>query len=1084
MKRSPRFSIGKLLFNLFFVLPLMIAIQIPIMGAGALLGAVLVYSDQLPESPQLKHYQPKTVSTFYADDGTVIGEFSDQKRYVVQLDKIPDHVIETFLGAEDDRFYQHNGIDWLALVRAAIANVKAGGFVQGGSTITMQVARNMVLADRSKSISRKLKEMILARRIERAWGKDKILYIYLNEIFLGDQCYGVEAAARNYFGKSVEELTAAEAAVIAGLISSPSRWHPFVNEEKAISRQRTVLRRMLEAGFLTEKEYQEAKNQKLVFHKETLEAIDLVPDFTAAVRRYIVDKYGKDELNTEGLKVYTTCRVDYQQAVVEAVKKGIEEIKARHKHLSILRSVKPSAISEMLSARSTPRLKPNSVYQAVVQDVKRTKKSTRLRLGLSSKLKGWVDLDEPTKDFRVGHVLAVRFQEFRDKQAYFVLDDDPELQAASVVIENRTGYVRALVGGSPSEERFRFNRATQARRQPGSAFKPIVYATAIERKSYTPATILIDEPIEVDLDGDSTPQYEEAQYDRFNPYQPWYQPGMQQPPVVEEEEDKNLWSPKNAGGKYHGPISLRRAVELSRNVCTVKVLMDVGFDPVLEMARNMGITSKLGRNLSLSLGTSEVSLFELTAAYSVFPNGGIYIKPVLIKRIEDRHGNILEDNTEIPVLSEEDIPTPSPREEFQQVMRVEGPPAQYEQGPAYPTYEDEFVEQGPPDFQPGQPWDDGTGFDRPAQAGSSGRSNPLKEILDGLKIREDVAVPVEPREIRAAMSPQTAYIVTDILLGGVRSGTGSRMKKYLERKDIAGKTGTTNYAADAWFVGFNPDFTTGVWVGFDEKRPLGPKEYGGRAALPIWGYAMREILKDKPEREFPVPPDVSFVEMLTYHGNARDGFAATTVREPVYAPFVGRTLVINPIDAEVFNPQTEYVPGMLPQRNFNDFESGDTYYYVNPENQAAYGNYHGQPSSPEGGYYHTEPAPPASDPYGRPNHPTYETYRQPSRPTPDRPYYQPPQPTHDAYGRQREPAPRTYTQPSEPAPNPYLRPRSGEFDRQETPPPTGYQDPNSAGTQPYTNADPRNAPVAPEVEQAPTYNNRYYPNPYGYPYTR
>jgi len=301
--------------------------------------------------------------------------------------------------------------------------------------------------------------------------------------------------------------------------------------------------------------------------------------------------------------------------------------------------------------------------------------------------------------------------------------------------------------------------------------------------------------------------------------------------------------------------------------------MDVGFDPVIEMARSMGITSALGRNISLSLGTSEVSLFQLTSAYTVFPNSGIHVDPVLVKRIEDRYGNVLEDNTEIPLLDNSEIPRPVPREEFRTV----------------PT-----AHTGPQNYQEAE--DDSMQSDEPAKPQARQRNDRPKQKASQAVARSEGTSTQPSKRVSAAMSPQTAYIMTSILQGGVKVGTGARMVKYVQRKDLAGKTGTTNNAEDTWFIGFSPEFTAGVWVGFDEKRPLGSREEGARAALPVWGYFMREVLKNRPEKEFPVPPDITFKEMLTFAGSPTEGFSPMPVREPVYTPFAGKTLVLCPID--------------------------------------------------------------------------------------------------------------------------------------------------------------------------------------------
>jgi penicillin-binding protein 1A len=817
--------VSRLLFTIFFLVPLIAVLEIPVFLAGAALGTYVVFSRNLPEIPELASYQPKTVSTFYADDGTVIGIFYKQKRFVVDLAQIPHHVVNAFLASEDGRFLEHSGVDWSGLVRAMVRNVSAGRIVQGGSTITMQVTRNFLLS-RERKFSRKIKEIILALQLEKVWAKQKILHVYLNEIYLGESSYGVEAAARCYFDKPVEHLSVAEAALIAGLVAGPARFNPFKNEEVARQKQATVLARMLKAGFINEEEYQKAKTEQLHFKREASRPFDLVPDFAEAVRRYIISKYGEDKLLNEGLKVFTTCRVDYQRKALEAMEKGLAEVRGRQKHLAILRTVPQEEISDLLQKRNTPELQEGKIYQGVVvKVVTRKNKEMELNVALSKRLRGIVRVNEPKPIYKVGHVLALRFGGFVDETPLFIPDNDPKLQGALVAIENRTGYVRALVGGATGEH-FQFNRATQGKRQPGSSFKPIIYSVALEKKSYSPATIIVDEPIDVALD----------------------------------EREEEIWEPRNAGGNFLGPLSLRRALELSRNICTIKILMDVGFDPVIEMARSMGITSPLGQNLSLSLGTSEVSLFQLTSAFTVFPNSGIHVEPVLVKRIEDRYGNVLEDNTEIPLLDDSEIPRPIPRDEFR-------------------TAEDDSMPMGEPANPRVRKRNDG----------------PKQKASEALVPAEETSTQPSKR-VSAAMSPQTAYIMTSLLQGGVKVGTGARMVKYVQRKDLAGKTGTTNNAEDTWFIGFSPDFTAGVWVGFDEKRPLGSREEGARAALPVWGYFMAEVLKNRPEKEFPVPPDVTFKEMLTFAGSPTEGFSPKPVREPVYTPFAGKTLVLCPID--------------------------------------------------------------------------------------------------------------------------------------------------------------------------------------------
>ena len=834
MKNRLNRLLAKGFFTVFFVIPLLALVQIPIFLLGAAAGSYLAISKQLPEIPELVSYKPKTVSTFYSDDGTVIGIFYRQKRFVVDLNQIPSNVINAFLAAEDSRFFEHNGVDYYGILRAMGRNVAAGRITQGGSTITMQVTRNFLLS-RERTFSRKFKEMILASRLENVWGKEKILHVYLNEIYLGEGCYGVEAAARGYFDKPVEHLTTAQAALIAGLVASPARFNPFKSEELARQRQITVLGRMLRAGFITETEYEEAKNEPLVFRKAVVRPFDIAPDFTEVVRRYVIRKYGEEKLYNDGLKVFTTCKLDFQRRALEAMEKGLEEIKGRQKHLAILRTIPQNEIADLLQRRVTPTLTENRIYQGVVTRLIPQKNGDAiLEVAISKKLRGKVKIDKPSVPvYKIGQVLALKFDKFVDDVPEFLPDDNPRLQGALVCVENKNGNVRALVGGATGEH-FQFNRAVQAKRQPGSAFKPIIYSLALEQKSYSPATVIVDEPIVVDLEG------------------------------ADEE-----WEPRNSSGNFLGPLSLRRALELSRNICTIKILMDVGLGSVMDLAKNMGINSPLGRNLSLSLGTSELTLMELTSAYTVFPNSGIHVEPILVRRIEDRFGNVLEDHSETPVLDESEIPSPVPRDEFKEM----------------------FMQTAGRLSQSAKPVARQASANSPAPTGATSQT----KLMSQTEAEEDDML-TEPSRARAVLSPQTAYIMTSLLQGGVRQGTGARVGQYLKRKDLAGKTGTTNNAEDTWFIGFNPDFTTGVWVGFDEKRPLGRREEGARAALPVWAYFMRDILLNKPEREFTIPPQITFRDMLTFPADQKENNTPILVREPIYTPFEGLTLIMAPMD--------------------------------------------------------------------------------------------------------------------------------------------------------------------------------------------
>lgn len=810
------------------------------------MGAITCCTDQLPEIPELANYRPKTVTTFHADGGTIIGVFYKQKRFVVDLDRIPLHVSHAFVAAEDTRFFDHHGVDWRGIARAAYKNAMALKVQQGASTITQQVARHVLLTT-DKTISRKIKEMLLARKIEQLWGKQKILYVYLNEIYLGDQCHGIEAAARNYFDKHVGQLSIAEAALLAGIVPSPSKYNPFKNRHMSVIKQRLVLGNMLTSRIITEEEYEKALEEKLNFRTKADRPFDIVPDFTEAVRRYVIKKYGKSRVYQEGLKVYTTCRLEDQQRAIQALKKGLDEIKGREKRHVVLRKIKKEDVAGFLGGRSIPKLSVGHDYQGLVTGVSQLSQGTRLHVSLDKLVHGRVDLPKRSSAYTDGHLLSLTFEKYENSVPVFVQAEDPPLQGALVCIENGTGFVRALVGGS-SRDHFQFNRATQAKRQPGSVFKPIIYAAALEQFGYTPATVVVDEPVVIKLKG--------------------------------LDED---WAPNNADRSFLGPISVRRALESSRNICTIKILMDVGLDPVIQLARRMGIRSELERNLSLSLGTSETSLYELTSAYTVFPNGGVYLEPVLVKKIEDRYGNLLEDNTRITKLDGRFAPVPSLREKHEKtaVTRYRVKTLRKAQPPqvACPSPED------PMQVWPG----DQKSFGRFVNDRRAPQASKATPVLNACQSR--------PRLEHPALSPQTAFIVTSLLQGVVRSGTGARLAKYTKRRDLCGKTGTTDNSDDAWFIGYNPNYTTGVWVGFDDNRTLGREETGARAALPIWGYFMNGLLAGSPQTKYPVPENLVRRSMPTVVFDKGTGTVVGTTLEPVYAPLSGKTLTVSPLDS-------------------------------------------------------------------------------------------------------------------------------------------------------------------------------------------
>lgn len=802
--------------------------------AGMLMGTYLSFSADLPKIPDLKAYRPKTVSTFYAEDGTVIGLFYREKRFPVPLDSIPPHVVNAFLAAEDARFFSHPGVDWLGVIRALVRNIRAGTFAQGGSTITQQVTRNFLLT-KEKKISRKIREALLAFRLEKTLSKQEILGLYLNEVYLGHGAYGVESAARTYFGKSCGELTVGEAALLAGLVAGPSKYSPKRNLEAALDRRAYVLGAMLRNGFIAEDEHARAIGETPTLMENLPNPYQRAPYFTEAARQYIIERYGEDRLYDDGLQVWTACDLSLQDRASDGLEEGVIAWERRQGRPSGLVSrLKPREARDFLDRPPVESCKVGDLLKALIvqnhSPEKRKKKDrddTRQEctLALPGNIRFSMALDSKIR-YRPNDLLEFMVSAVEGNRLTLEHQTLPPIQGALVCMENRTGYVRALVGGLDFE-RSSFNRALQAMRQPGSAFKALVYAAALEWSDYSPHTVIVDEPIAVALD-----------------------------------PRESYWVPMNSDGRFLGPITVRQALAYSRNTATVKVLMDVGIDSAIAMAHRLGVSSPLGKHLSISLGASEVTPLELTAAYSVFPNLGTKVHPVLIKKVVDRFGRVLEDNTAEPLR----ITAQTLRDEEATLWLRNKATAVAGLGPAqlFPPGSSPISQQYRSDQL--DVWNRQSGSDQ-----ESAPSAGLESLLSGPGSKTPVKVVRRPDPARV-LSPQTAYLMSSMLREACVSGTAAAVSR-LRRKDLAGKTGTTDDCTDAWFIGFNPRYTTGVWVGYDAKVSLGRKEFGATAAMPIWMNFMKEALKGLPPEGYTPPPGIAF------SGNAAIPAAGSKVQD-------------------------------------------------------------------------------------------------------------------------------------------------------------------------------------------------------------
>jgi penicillin-binding protein 1A len=595
-------------------------------------GAYYYIQSNLPTLNTIHEYNPNAITKVYSEDGQVIGEFFIERRIVIPLSKIGAHLINAFIATEDARFFEHEGIDYKGILRALYKNLAAGRIVQGGSTITQQLAKSFFLTPK-RSISRKIKEAIISFRIESNLNKDEILFLYLNQIYLGNGAYGVQSAAETYFGKDSEMLAIAEAAMLAGLPKAPSRYSPYNFPEAAKRRQEYVLTRMLEEGFITRVDMETAMNYPIKLRPREVKSLWIAPYFTEHIRRYIIEKYGEDLLYRVGLKVFTTLDVEMQKVANEAIALGLKKHDRRRGFRGPIRTITIQEELEAFIDEGDAELikRPielGGIYHGIVTTISSLKRYIAVKIGSRNGRiyftdMNWARLYNPTNDpdggkylrleeiLKEGDVILVKVKKLAKNVTYPIrlsLEQESLAQASLVSIDPLTGHVKAMVGGADFSKS-EFNRAVQAKRQPGSAFKPIIYTAAIDN-GYTPSTIVVDSPL----------IFEDA---------------------IREESD---WKPKNYEERFYGPTTVRHAFEHSRNVVTIKILKDIGVSTAVEYARKLGINSPLSQNLSLALGSSAISLLELTNAYSTLASSGRRQEPLFITRITDRDGNTLEEN--------------------------------------------------------------------------------------------------------------------------------------------------------------------------------------------------------------------------------------------------------------------------------------------------------------------------------------------------------------------------------------------------------------------------------------------------------
>ena len=713
-----------------------VALSGTLVVSGALVGIVAyeVASSRLPPLTSLTDYKPKLPMQVFSADGLLIGEYGSEKRTVVSYSSFPEKMRQAILAAEDDDFFTHHGIDLFGVARAVLANVKTGGRGQGASTITMQLARTTFLS-RERSFVRKFYEVLLTLRIEQQLSKSQIFEIYANQIFLGQRSYGFATAAQTYFGKPLSELTIGQMAMLAGLPKAPARDNPIANPERAKQRQRYVLSRMRTLGFITEPEYQAALNEELKLHTDR-PTFPLQAQWASEMARALVADQFKEDAYTGGLKVYTTIRAKDQQAANAAVQRAVFAYDRKQGYRG------PESMVDLKTADELER--EERIEEAVAQagDVGKLLSAVVLKVtpqavtvsrgrGVSFDISGqglafvnaWLNPKAPAnRQLRPGAVVRIT-----EGQHGWEITQAPEVEAAMITIDTNDGAIRAMVGGYDFS-RSKFNRATQSIRQPGSVLKPFIYSAALE-KGFMTSTVVNDAPIILD-------------------------------PATTGNQ---LWEPKNYGGGYDGPMTLRNALARSKNMVSIRILQDIGVDYAQDYLGRFGIRPE--RNpayLTMALGAGSVTPMQIATGMATFANGGYRLEPYLIDRITDTTGR--------------------------EVAKA-----------------------------------------NPVQ---SGDENAL--IID----------------------PRNAFLMDGMLKTVAQSGTAARVTKELKRKDLAGKTGTTNDSRDAWFAGYATGVAGVAWLGYDRPRSLGERETGGGLALPIWIDYLKDVLPDVPQKERPVPHGV------------------------------------------------------------------------------------------------------------------------------------------------------------------------------------------------------------------------------------
>jgi len=848
---------------------------------GLFIFSVMIYfSFSLPKISSLADYKPAIKSQILSKDGTILAEIGVENRDIVEINEIPKLIVDAFLSAEDAHFYEHTGVNYLGIMRAMLANLKAGRVVQGGSTITQQVAKSLLLT-RERSITRKIKDFLLAQKIEKRFTKDEILFLYLNQVYLGGGYYGVKSAYRGYFDKELSESTVAEAALVAGLLVAPGKYSPYINPKYAKKRQSYVLGRMLANGKISKEEYELAIKEKIKYRIKRGSEFKAAY-FTEHVRQIAVELVGEENFLRNGFKVLTTLDYELQKVAEDEVLKGARGIDKRQGYKGSSQNIPEDKRTEYLEKFRTKLYKDKSHYFILGDDLQReyevaygeeeltkilekkneeraTIYNSRFRAGyinddplleqlkegdyykaiveatddrarivyvslggvtgiipykyfrwahersLSENRQYFPYVTSPSSILKVGDVVKIkvvkksaklkshvwsnfkkylsksRDKEFLDKQNYLLcsLEQEPEVQAALLSLNPFTGEVVSMVGGT-NYNKSKFNRALQSKRQPGSSFKPVLFAAGLEN-GFMPNSLILDTP-----------------------------------EALGGADSSLNWKPRNYDGKFKGAMTFRESLEQSRNIPTIKIALELGMTKVFEYLNRIGFKAEMPNDLSISLGSFGATLLEMVKSYSVYPNGGKKLTPKLITSIVDREGKeyyIQDESTEEENKDEASIDEEKTKEESEKAE----------------SSEQEVVE-----------------------AEVEERVNPFILSLNENQVYD----------------PRLAYIMTNLLKGVVHNGTGRKAKQV--SNFLGGKTGTTSSYVDAWFLGFSQNIVTGVWAGFDNNKTMGWGETGSKSALPIWSAYMKESIKKYGESDFKIPLGILNVYINKKTGRSSD----------------------------------------------------------------------------------------------------------------------------------------------------------------------------------------------------------------------